>query len=274
MPKALLLVLLCLGGTGCIHHNTPAKRAASFSPYLESKAGTNDLWEYLTARSGMLLGGERLKRISSGTNSLSFTNAVSYGTAAAIDQRGYFLTAAHCVEKGQRWLVFLRDGQAHAERARVVWRGNEKKGDPDLAILCVAQPIGLIFQWATEWTNGSPVVGVGLNITGPPRNLHAEPLCLAGKILKAEDAVSKTSLDYTVVFHSSPLRPGDSGGPLLLPDGRLLGINVSAKADFKWSQLAYEFEHSHAHRPDLGWLRKVIDADAASHSIPDSHAAP
>jgi hypothetical protein len=65
------------------------------------------------------------------------------------------------------------------------------------------------------------------------------------------------------VSHSSPLRPGDSGGPLVLSDGRLVGINVSVEYDFQWSRLSLAPRHSTAHRPDLAWVRKVIEADAA-----------
>jgi hypothetical protein len=259
---AFLLVILCLFGAGCVHLSTPAERNASFSPYYDAKVGEEDLWKYLISRAGILLGAEGLQTTPRGTNSIWFapTKAFAYGTAASIDQRGYFLTAAHCVEKGRVWLGFLRDDELQVERARIVWRGDEKKGEPDLAILCVSHPIGWTFQWAAEFTNGSPVVDVGLRIDDHPRYL--QPQCMAGRVSKVSEALSKDSLDYSVVAHNSLLRPGDSGGPLVLSDGRLLGINVSVTCGFQWSHLSGKLEYSTAHRPDLAWLRKVIDADA------------
>ena len=261
MPTGFLLVTLCLSGAGCVRFNTPAERDASFSPYNKAKVGEESLWNYLIYRSGILMGAESVDVTSTGEYTFHCNSKISnYGTVAAIDKRGYFLTAAHCVEEGQVWLAFLRDRKIQLERARIVWRGDVKKREPDLAILCVSRPIGLTFQWAAEFTNGSPVVDVGLRLDD--HSHHSQPQLVAGRVLNVSEALSADSLGYTVVSHSSPLRPGDSGGPLVLPDGRLLGINFFVRTDFQWSHLSFG-QHSEAHRPDLVWLRKVIDADAA-----------
>jgi hypothetical protein len=264
MRTGLLLVILCLSG-GCVHHNTRAQRDASFAPYKDAKVGAERLGDYLLVRSAVLFMADRVDILSSGTNfsfSYAWTNLHDSGMATAIDPRGYFLTAAHCVEdKRPCWLLFQGYDKVRVERARIVWRGHRKKGEPDLAILCVSQPIGATFPWATEFTNGSLAVEVGVRRDNFPREL--EPQCMAGKVLEVSKASSAGPLDYSVVFHSSPMRPGDSGGPVVLSDGRLLGINVIINFDFQWSHLALNFEHTQAHRPDLAWLRKVIDADAA-----------
>ena len=264
-----LLVILCLSCAGCVHHNAPAKRAASFSLYNDAKVGEESLWEYLIARSGILLEGESLDTTSLSTNSFQFSiKNAGFGTVTAIDKRGYFLTAAHCVEKGQVWLAFVRDGKLQVDRGRIVWRGDKRKREPDLAIVCVSQPIGSTFQWAEEFTNGSPVMDVGLSIDDHSRHSRGlEPQFMAGRVLEVSEAQSADSLGYSVVSHSSPIRPGDSGGPLVLSDGQLLGINVIVRLGFQWSHLSFEPERSEAHRPDLVWLQKVIDADAALQSM-------
>ena len=259
---AILLVILCLSWAGCVHLSTPAERDASFSPYKEARIGQESLWNYLIYRSGVLLSAESFDTTSTGEHSFHFTGKGSggFGTAAAIDKRGYFLTAAHCVEQGQFRLAFLHDGKMQVEPVRIVWRGDMKKREPDLAILCVSRPIGPTFQWAAEFTNGSPVVDVGLRLDDDARN--SQPQLMAGRVLDISHALSADSLGYAVVSHSSPLRPGDSGGPLVLSDGRLLGINFYVRKGFQWSHFSFE-QHSEAHRPDLVWLQKVIDADAA-----------
>ena len=260
-PTALFLVILCLSGAGCVHFSTPAERDASFSPYKVAKVGNESLRDYVTARSAVLLTGERLS-VALDTNSSQFyyTNAWRAG-AAAIDSRGYFLTAAHCPMKGQVWLAFRQQGKMRLKTARIIWRGDEKRGEPDLALLCVSCPITKTFQWALELTNGSAVVGVGLSKDHQLGVL--KPQCMAGRISKVSRASSKGSSNYTQVTHSSPLCPGDSGGPLVRSDGRLVGINVSLYVAFQWSHLSHEREYSTAHRPDLAWLRNVIDTDAA-----------
>lgn len=265
MPKCatgLLLILMGLSGTGCVHFSTPAERDASFLPYQHINIGEERLPDYVLARSAVVLTGDRMGvSLSTDSSQFYYTNAWRAG-AAAIDSRGYFLTAAHCPLQGEVWVVFPQVGKKQLKQARIVWRGNLDKGEPDLAVLCVSCPINQTFQWATKLTEGSPVVDVGLSKDEQLGVL--KPQCMGGRILEISGASSKVSLDYTQVNHSSPLCPGDSGGPLVLLDGRLAAINVSGHVGFQWSHFSREREYGTAHRPDLQWLRKVIDADAAS----------
>jgi hypothetical protein len=260
-PTGLLLIILCLSCTGCVQFSSQAGRDASFSPYKNAKVGQESLGDYLVARSAVVLTGEKLS-VGLNTNSSGFYYSNAWrAVAAAIDSRGYFLTVAHCPLKGQVWLAFPQEGRMQLKQARIIWRGDEKKGEPDLALLCVSSPISRTFQWATELTNGSPVVNVGSS--KDDRSGALKPQFMGGKLLKLSEASSKGSLNYTEVSHSSPIRPGDSGGPLVLSDGGLLGINASGYFTFQWGALSREREYSTAHRPDLVWLRKVIDTDAA-----------
>ena len=258
---AFLLVILGLSCAGCVHLRTPAERDASFSPYYDAKAGEVSLGQYLFDRSVVLLSAKRLETTLD-TNSLTLTySRASHGIATAIDRRGYFLTAAHAVH-GQVWLAFAREGKLELKQARIIWRGDVKKGEPDLAILSISTRIDQAFEWATELTNGTPIVDLGC-LTDRSGGVRRQ--CLAGKILEVSEGSCAALPRYTVVAHDSPLRPGDSGGPLALSDGRLLGINVKGWHVMDWGHLSFkfEFEHGEAHRPDLVWLRKVIDADAA-----------
>jgi hypothetical protein len=69
MRTGLLLVVLCLSCAGCVHHNTPAQRDASFSPYKEAKVGEERLGDYLFVRSAMLFMAKSVDVTSSGKNS-------------------------------------------------------------------------------------------------------------------------------------------------------------------------------------------------------------
>src|SRR5881394_3544670 len=96
-----------------------------------SKVGEVDLWEYLIARSGLLVEAEGLESTTAGTNSIHFTTANGsrgYGTATAIDQRGYFLTAAHCVRKGQSGWPF-HEMANHSWSARGLFGAVKKKSE-------------------------------------------------------------------------------------------------------------------------------------------------
>ena len=265
-PIGLLLVILCLFCAGCVHYSTPAERDASFSPYKDVKVGQESLRKYLVDRSAVLFMAEEVDTTSLSTNFIRInTMSTTHGTAAAIDRRGYFLTAAHCVKKGQFWVAFLRAGKIQVERARIVWRGDVAKKEPDLAVLSIATPLDQAFDWATEFTNGTPIMDVGLSFNDHSSVIKTQ--CMAGKILNVSDESGTSSPHFTVISHNSPLRHGDSGGALVLSDGRLLGINVSETLDFQWSHLSFEPEHSAAHRPNLEWLREVVDKDAALQSL-------
>jgi hypothetical protein len=265
-PAGLLLVILCLFCAGCVHYSTPAERDASFSPYKDAKVGQESLRKYLVDRSAVLLLADELDVTRPTTNFIRIINTSTWrGTAAAIDRRGYFLTAAHCVERGQFWVAFQRAGKIEVERARIVWRGDVAKKEPDLAVLSVGTPIDQVFDWAAEFTNGTPIMDVGLSYNGQSRVVKTQ--CMAGKILSISDGSGASSPHFTVISHDSPLRHGDSGGPLVSSDGRLLGINVSGDIGIQWRHLMIEPLYYEAHRPNLEWLREVVDRDAALQSL-------
>src|SRR5580658_2775973 len=126
----LLLLVPCFLSAGCVHYNTSEKRDASFLPYAGAKVGPVSLREFLLARSAVLFEGAQLSVTVSAADSrmVWIKGAVSrIGEAAAIDRRGYFLTAAHCVKKGPFSLLFLDKGRLVAQPARVVWRGDISK---------------------------------------------------------------------------------------------------------------------------------------------------
>jgi len=265
-----ILLSLCLCCAGCEHYSTSADRDASFSTYRTAKVGQVNLRQFLMDRSAMLVEAEQLRASFSDTNAhiayLAGTNRWR-GNAAAIDRRGYFLTAAHCVKKGRFWLAFLNEGKLQVQPARVVWRGDTSKEHPDLALLKISIPLQQVFDWATECTNGSPVLAVG-SIIDKQRKLKTQ--CMAGELLRLEEWQS-SSPPCTLVYHNLPLRPGDSGGPLVSTEGRLLGINVAVEVGPNWKHLSIEPLSYWAQRPDLEWLQAIISQDAAPLSGANTH---
>jgi S1-C subfamily serine protease len=258
-------LLLCLLCAGCVHDSTTAQRDNSFLPYAGAKVGDAGLREFLIARSGVLVVGKQLVVADSGAGnrSPSIHGQISgVGTAAAIDRRGYFLTAAHCVKNGPVWLLFPGNGGVEARLVRVVWRGDRSKNQPDLAVLAVSPPLQDVFEWTPACTNGDSVVAVGIS---PVSARLIKTQCMAGKVLSVaaeENAVSR----HTTISHSAPLRRGDSGGPLATADGRLIGINVSFEAGLQWKSLSLEPLSGEAQRPDIKWLRQTIEHDAVQQS--------
>jgi putative serine protease PepD len=181
--------------------------------------------------------------------------------AAAIDRRGYFLTAEHCVDDGAVYLIRAEPGvQARARQARVVWQGNRKAGGPDLAILHIPETLGYVFEWADDIAENDPVMAVGLNRT--PKVLKG-PAWLGGKIL--ELGRSEGEGGGPTVLHDVPLQRGDSGGPLLNEKARLIGINVEGRVGLFRSLLPNaRASEGVAERPDRKWVEELIEKDAAN----------
>jgi hypothetical protein len=260
----ILLLIFCFLSGGCEHYNTPAIRDASFLPYAGAKVGQVSLREFLRARSALVFEGDQL---SFGTNSRDFWikgTIFGIGSAAAIDRRGYFLTAAHCVQKGPFLLLFFDKGQPQARPARVVWRGDDSKKQPDLALLQVPFPLQDVFEWTPTFTNGERIVAAGVNLL--PDNVINRQY-MAGKILRLDTGSETVVPHYICISHDAPLHAGDSGGPLVSTDGRLVGINSDGVIGrLWWASFSVGTVYSEAERPDLEWLRQLIQQDAAAQS--------
>lgn len=261
----ILLLILCFLSGGCMHYTTSTRRDDSFLPYAGAKVGQVSLREFLRARSAVVFEGDQLSVTASGTDHCTVKGTVfGIGLAAAIDRQGYFLTAAHCVQKGPFLLLFFDKGQLQARPARVVWRGDESKKQPDLALLRVPFPLHDVFEWAPAFTNGERIVAAGINVIS---NHVIKSQCMAGKILRLDTGSATVLPHYICVSHYAPLHSGDSGGPLVSTDGRLVGINSDAVIGRpRWLSFSVETLSSDAERPDLEWLRQLIQQDAAAQS--------
>ena len=260
----ILLLVFCFLSGGCAHYNTPAIRDASFLPYASAKVGQVSLREFLRARSAVVFESDQL---SFGTNSRHFWlrgTVLGMGSATAIDRRGYFLTAAHCVQKGPFLLLFFDKGQPQVRPARVVWRGDDSQKQPDLALLQVPFPLQDVFGWTPTFTNGERIVAAGVNVL-PDHVMKSQ--CMAGKILRLDTGSETVLPHYICISHDAPLGPGDSGGPLVSTDGRLVGINSDVVIGRpRWLSFSVETLSSDAERPDLEWLSQLIQQDAAAQS--------
>lgn len=264
----LLLAVLTLSGTGCARRliqATSAQRDASFAAYANVKIGDVPVAKYLSHRSAILVRADKGKLSESTPNSGTFEfnskapAGIDLATATAIDPRGYFLTAAHCIEHGAPFLVFFTGGKVQMKPSRIVWRGQPSRGEPDLALLHASASLDRYFDWASQFKDKEEVLAAGIGIDNP-RNLQMQ--CEAGKLLRfSERAAPLPSI--TRLFHDVPLRFGDSGGPLTNREGRLLGINVTIEGDYHPLKFAYVERSGTALRPDLAWLQGMIGQDQA-----------
>jgi S1-C subfamily serine protease len=267
----LALAVVALGVSGCASRQflqDPDVRARSFAPHADRYIGHTEVTAFLAPRVALLVAIDGLPPPEWRSGTLVIQGPMS--CAAAIDRRGYFLTAEHCVDEGVTYLIRAEPGApARARRARVVWQGNRKAGGPDLAIIHIPETLGYVFGWADDVAENEPVMAVGLDRRTP--TVLKGPAWLGGKIL--EIGHPEGDAGNPTVLHDVPLQRGDSGGPLLDEEARLIGINVEGRAGRFRSLLpnARALEGL-AERPDRKWVDELIEKDAAN-PPPDPQAS-
>ncbi|MFM2170961.1 MAG: hypothetical protein RI957_1190 [Verrucomicrobiota bacterium] len=173
------------------------------------------------------------------------------GTACPIAPDGYFLTADHVLKNSSTYTIHLlygRGGRLATGRGRIVWRDAKH----DLAILHApmdtpayyrfSSPSVAIPEGATVFHGGlttglKPLYG-SLNTTIPAQSVFSHP--------------KHFRIDI-------PLRPGDSGGPILDARAQLIGINSSV--EFLIPLETPIFTESSGVRPNVRKVMKIIEND-------------
>jgi S1-C subfamily serine protease len=264
------LVLALLGG--CLQAPaTAVERAASFQALTARRVGDEALQDFVARRTALLIGGMPAGAVCSlpGDSVGSFVKAVhgryALGSATAIDGRGYFLTAAHCVDWPSLHVLYFDADGVRLSAARLVWRGDSSRND--LAVLAIDRPLTAYFAWADGIEIGNAVVGVGPEYE--PENFGLG--YFSGVALKLEPWAGPAVPAGMTLYHTGPMHLGDSGGPLANPDGQLIGINVGDIHELDILRFSYQ-KASRAHRPDLDWLRDLMESDFASNPPPSRPA--
>lgn len=178
----------------------------------------------------------------------------SAGAAAAISADGYWLTAAHCTDPEPLMIVHVRrDGTLDHWPARLVWRGTvdgitntkDLPAESDIALLHTPVSAEIpAFTLAPVAPQRGRVLCLG---SGVGTNAWS-----AGRITGVGGPVEG---DITLIRHNAPVSFGDSGGPAMLDDGLLVGVNVERA----WGFLAEDESTAVWIKPQT--LRDMMDAD-------------
>jgi len=252
IARRTLVASLLVVGIGCRHTVREGEREESFQPYASVRVGTELLRDFLTRRTALLVAGAVPDKVEKTAGSWNLSLAlklgeqaqVGLGTAVALTQNGYFLTAAHNLERLPIAIAVLKDGKVQVAEATVVWSGTPTLPEEDFAIL-KAPLAGLD---GVEWDASIPASGTAIVSMGAQHGV------CGGRVLEAthveKDRLSEPRL---LVVHDLPGLQGDSGGPVIGLDGRLIGINVLKIGNLTGSREGL------AVRPDRGWVLSIID---------------
>jgi len=183
----------------------------------------------------------------------SGTKRFSQALAVAIDRRGYFLTSGHTLS-AYNYVIGEFAGGLSIKKTRVVCRFDHSD-KCDLAILKTEEALMYPLRFASDPKSGDLVFAVVFDKN--EQTLGGTRKFSAGVIRGIEPCVHGNLIDSTV-----PLREGDSGGPMLTPDGLLVGITqgwnyVGNGITGKYTKLSA--------RPEWDINEEAIEADLRTH---------
>ena len=180
---------------------------------------------------------------------------LAVGGGFIVDRRGLIATNDHVLG---RWSprvmrVVLENGQAYAVQ-RIVARAPDR----DIAILQIANPPSDLTVVDLGY-RGTPIKGSRVYAYGHPHNNDFSVTeGIVSKVLTTSElpesaarfVVRGTSadLDHVWIQTDAKISPGNSGGPLISEDGKVIGINtwVNTQVDFGYA--------SH-----IRYLRELVD---------------
>jgi S1-C subfamily serine protease len=176
------------------------------------------------------------------------------GSGVAITPDGYILTNSHVLQAATKLTIALPEG--HRVEASLVGQ------DP-------ATDLALIHAHGVEMTHAALDADNALRVgqlaiaMGNPLGFHASVstgvISALGRALRSQEG----RLIESVIQHTAPLNPGNSGGPLLNSHGKIVGINTAIIANAQGIGFAIPavtaawvvpqlFQHGHVKRAYLG----------------------
>lgn len=178
------------------------------------------------------------------------------GSAAPVSADGYFLTADHVLSRmaGRNvFLIYGQGGRLKPARARVVWRSESS----DLALLHIPVKTPYFYQWSPpeKWLPA----GTGVMHGGIATGFKSGDGKL-GTTLAPESPFTRTRRFKIDI----PLKPGDSGGPIVDAYGRLVGINSAV--EFLVPMETPFFIDSEGNRPNTRTIDTLIQQDRIRNS--------
>lgn len=149
-------------------------------------------------------------------------NGAGRGSGFIIDPKGIAVTNNHVVT-GAALLKVWVGGESEARNARVV----AVSECSDLAVIDID---GDGYNYL-EWYDGAIEVGMDVYVAGFPLG-DPEYTLTRGVISKAKAGgeSSWASVD-SVIEYDATTNPGNSGGPVITPDGKVVGIHYAGNAD-------------------------------------------
>ena len=144
------------------------------------------------------------------------------GSGVITDPKGYILTNEHVVGGAEEIRVVVRNPDERTYRGKIV--GTDQFSD--LAVLKIEPRDGKPFPYASLGDSDKVQIGDWAIAVGSPFGL--EQTVTVGVISALRQSVRVEDRDYSDFFQTdAAINQGNSGGPLLDIDGRVIGVNTA-----------------------------------------------
>ena len=171
---------------------------------------------------------EVVDRIKDGVVRVTSGSSAGSGFIFAVEESTAFvITNQHLVESPtEKTDVQVKDAQTY--KATVL--GLDENLDIAVVSICCGSDFHAI-QWET---GNAPALNTSVVAVGYPRSSSSGVTSTLGKVTRSP----RNTAPPSIIWHTAPLNPGNSGGPLLSMRGTAWGINVGS-LDGVFSAIAY-----------------------------------
>jgi len=142
------------------------------------------------------------------------------GSGVVLDRQGHILTNRHVITDARRIVVTLNDKSKYPGSLVGVYP------DYDLAVISIKAPPEKLFPIpsgsSSDLLPGQKVLAIG-NPFGIGVTLTTGVISSVGRSIRT----ARGTVMEDLIQHDASVNPGNSGGPLLDSDGRLIGINTA-----------------------------------------------
>lgn len=224
LTTLLILVVLIAGGVmlgrALVSHSGSAPGIFPSEPSVPAPTGT-------------VASGRRPGVVDVDTE-LGLRNQRAAGTGIVLSSSGTVLTNNHVIA-GATTISVVDTDNGRSYRARIVGYSRSN----DLAVLQLQDAHNLptaVIGDSRELVTGAVVTAVGNagGQGGPPSVVNGNVIALDQAIVATDQSDGSSERLSGLIQTSAPIKPGDSGGPLLDTAGRVIGIDTAATVGFRF----------------------------------------
>lgn len=167
---------------------------------------------------------------------MGYARAVSSGTGIVVDPSGLVLTNNHVIA-GATTISAMSVANQQSYDVDVL--GYDRTHDVALLKLRGATGLPVANLGDSNTVNvGDPVISMGNagGQGGTPSAVPGTVIALGQSVVASDDLTGASEKLTGMIRASVPLRPGDSGGPMVNAAGQVVGVNTAASENYRMAQ--------------------------------------